>query len=267
VNVGVESFVDIHCHLLPGIDDGASNMDESFAMAKIAVADGIETIICTPHQCGNHAHNLGDDIRSAVVLVQEALNHAAIPLTVLAGADVRIEAGLVEQIARGEVLSLADLRQHVLLELPHELYIPLEPLLGRLKTSGMVGILSHPERNQGIIDRPQLVRPLVEAGGLMQITAGSLVGTFGEPIRKLSEQLLTGGLVHFIATDAHGAHSRRPLMQRAFLRAVELVGEQYALEICCQNPRAVAMGKVIRQGVRSASTRRLRGWFSGRKTA
>ena len=95
----------------------------------------------------------------------------------------------------------------------------------------------------------------------MQITAGSLVGTFGEPIRKLSEQLLTGGLVHFIATDAHGAHSRRPLMQRAFLRAVELVGEQYALEICCQNPRAVAMGKVIRQGVRSASTRRLRGWF------
>ncbi len=265
--MGVESFVDIHCHLLPGIDDGASSMDESLVMAEMAVADGIETIICTPHQCGNHAHNLGDDIRSAVVLVQEALNHAAIPLTVLAGADVRIEAGLVEQIARGEVLSLADLRQHVLLELPHELYIPLEPLLGRLKTSGMVGILSHPERNQGIIDRPQLVRPLVEAGGLMQITAGSLVGTFGEPIRKLSEQLLTGGLVHFIATDAHGAHSRRPLMQRAFLRAVELVGEQYALEICCQNPRAVAMGKVIRQGVRSASTRRLRGWFSGRKTA
>ena len=267
VTVGVESFVDIHCHLLPGIDDGASSLEESLAMAKMAAADGIETMICTPHQCGNYACNRGDDIRTAVAELQIALERDGVPISVLAGADVRIESNLIEQVARGEVLSLADRRQHILLELPHELYIPLEPLLAELKSAGMVGILSHPERNQGIISQPALVRPLVEMGGLMQVTAGSLIGAFGEPIRRLSEQLLTEGLVHFIATDAHGVRSRRPLMRRAFDRAAELVGEQTALKICAQNPQSVALGDEVRGGVQPTTERGLRGWFSRRKTA
>jgi len=267
VTVVVESFVDIHCHLLPGIDDGASSLEESLAMAKMAAADGIETMICTPHQCGNYACNRGADIRTAVAELQIALERNGVPISVLAGADVRIESNLIEQVARGEVLSLADRRRHILLELPHELYIPLEPLLAELKSAGMVGILSHPERNQGIISQPALVRPLVEMGGLMQVTAGSLIGTFGEPIRRLSEQLLTEGLVHFIATDAHGVRSRRPLMRRAFDRAAELVGEQTALKICAQNPQSVALGDEVRGGVQPTTERGLRGWFSRRKTA
>lgn len=236
-------------------------------MAKMAAADGITTIICTPHQCGNYACNRGDEVRVAVEDLRSALDKAGIPLAVLAGADVRIESDLMEQIASGDVLSLADCRRHVLLELPHELYIPLEPVHAALKSAGMVGILSHPERNQGIIDRPELVRPLVEMGILMQITAGSLMGTFGESIRKLSEELLTQGLVHFIATDAHGLRSRRPLMRRAFDRAVELVGESCALAICSRNPQAVALGEEVPGGVVSVHGRGIRGWFSRRQVA
>ena len=236
-------------------------------MAKMAAADGVTTVICTPHQCGNYACNRGDEVRAAVEDLRSALDRAGIPLAVLAGADVRIESDLMEQIASGDVLSLADCRQHVLLELPHELYIPLEPVHAALKSAGMVGILSHPERNQGIIDRPELVRPLVELGILIQITAGSLMGTFGEPIRNLAEELLTRGLVHFIATDAHGLRSRRPLMRRAFDRAVELVGASSALDICSRNPRAVALGEEVPSGVVSVPGRGMGGWFSRRRVA
>ena len=258
-------FIDIHCHLVPAIDDGASTWDETLAMAKMAVADGIGTIICTPHQCGNYASNRGEDIRVAVGQLQQVLDRAKIPLAVLPGADVRIESNLIQQLLSGDVLTLADQSRHVLLELPHELYFPLEPVLTGLRKHRMVGILSHPERNQGILQRPEIVASLVEAGCLMQITAGSLMGTFGEAIQKVAEQLLTKGLVHFIATDAHGIKARRPMIRRAFQRATELVGEDLAMDICCRNPRCVADGRDCRDGVQATVQRGWRGLFSRRK--
>jgi len=262
-----ESFVDIHCHLLPGIDDGARDLNESLAMARLAVADGISTVICTPHQGGNYCCNRGAVIRRAVAQLQTALEEAEIPLEVLPGADVRIDSDLVSQLMSGEIVSLGDHRRYVLLELPHELYLPLESLHANLKAVGVTGILSHPERNQGIMDRPDLVRPLVESGVLMQITAGSLVGTFGARIQKLSVDLLRKGLVHFISTDAHGVKKRRPLLYRAYQQAVELVGEDAARTICCRNPRAVAENQEISGGVQTTVGRGWRGLFSRRTAA
>ena len=239
------SFVDIHCHLLPGIDDGAEDWDATLAMARMAVADGIGTIIVTPHQQGNFAQNRGDDIRRRTAELQQVLTQADIPLTVLPGADVRIEEGMVERLASGEVLSLADKRKHVLLELPHELYFPLEPLLVMLRRQGIEGVLSHPERNRGILSRPDLVPPLVKAGCLMQVTAGSLMGTFGPDPQQMAEWMLSQGLVHFLATDAHSPTKRRPLMQRAYQRACELAGEETARELCFDNPSQVARGEPV----------------------
>src|SRR5690242_10241412 len=146
-----EPFVDIHCHLTPGIDDGAKDWEQSLEMARMAVADGIGVMICTPHQLGNFSSNSGEIIRTRVAELQSFLDEHKVPLRVLPGADVRIESDLVNRVRRGEVVSLADRRKHVLLELPHELYIPLDRLLEELNSAGMVGILSHPERNQGIL--------------------------------------------------------------------------------------------------------------------
>jgi protein-tyrosine phosphatase len=106
----------------------------------------------------------------------------------------------------------------------------------------MVGILSHPERNQGLLKHPRLIAPLVQRGCLMQITCGSLLGTFGPACSGLAEWMLREGLVHFLATDAHGSTARRPLMGRAFQRAQELVGYDLARDLCCGNPAAVADG-------------------------
>jgi protein-tyrosine phosphatase len=256
----IPPFVDIHCHLLPGIDDGASSLDESLAMARMAVEDGIGTIVATPHQLGNFSENRGEEIRRRVAELQTSLVEHDIPLTLLAGADVRIESGMLDGLRSGDVVSLADRRKHVLLELPHELYMPLEPLLVELGRRHMVGVLSHPERNMGLIQQPELLGPLVDRGCLMQVTAGSLCGTMGPKSQKLAEQMVGDGLVHFVATDAHGIRSRRPLLQRAFDRVRELTDEETAVDLCCRNPACVAAGRDVPAGRRHAPRRR-RGWL------
>lgn len=264
------AFTDIHCHLVPGIDDGSQSLEESLEMARIAVAEGIQTIIATPHQLGNYAGNSGDTIRDHVATLQQQLQSHGINLQVLPGADVRIEDTMIAGLRDGSVLSLGDLRKHVLLELPHELYFPLEGVIQELRQIGMDSILSHPERNQGILREPQLVAELVNAGCFMQVTAASLIGTFGPTCQQFSEWMLNNGLVHFIATDAHGHKARRPLMRRTYQRVTELVGQATAEAICCVYPNAVAQGQQfpipqIPKATKSARPRR--GWFGRRESA
>lgn len=251
------SFVDIHCHILPQIDDGARNWEESLAMARLAVAEGIRTIIATPHQLGNYGRNRGETIRAQAAALNHRLEEHSIPLEILPGADVRIEPDLVSRIRSGEVLSLADGRGYVLLELPHEVYFPLDRLLGELQGAGMAGILSHPERNQGILGQPRVLEGLLERGCLMQITAGSLVGTFGTQSQAMAERMLLQGMVHFVATDAHGPKARRPLMRRAYDRVAQLVGEETAHHVCSVNPACVvANRRLAKTGSRSAAASR-----------
>ncbi|MBX3434795.1 MAG: hypothetical protein KF847_15870 [Pirellulales bacterium] len=268
-------FTDIHCHLLPGVDDGAADLAASLAMAGLAVADGTRTIVVTPHQLGNFAHNHGDDIRRWTCELQTALDDAGLALEILPGADVRIDDGMVHKLLSGEVLTLGDHGRHVLLELPHETYLPLEGLLAELKRHGITGILSHPERNRGLLNEPELLPDLVEAGCLMQVTAGSLVGTFGADSQRLSEWMLRQGLIHVLASDGHSPRSRRPLLRRSFDRAAEIVGRDVAETICSINPALVAAGRDVPAGrlqpARRTTSAAPRGWrslfSSRRKTA
>jgi protein-tyrosine phosphatase len=257
-----EPFVDIHCHMLPGIDDGAKSLDEALAMAEMAVADGIGTIVATPHQLGSHAKNTGEAIRAAATAFQRELERRQIPLQVLPGADVRIEPDLPRKIRTGEVVSLGDHRRHVLLELPHDVYVPLDRLLADLAATGLVGILSHPERNRGILSQPDVLRPLVERGCLLQVTAASLLGTFGSQPEKLATSLIEQGLVHFVSTDAHSTHGRPPKLRAAFDRIVELAGEDAARDVCCRHPAAVAAGGIVTPGCRRPVRRTWTGWLS-----
>jgi len=254
------TFVDIHCHLLPGIDDGAKSWDDALAMARLAVDDGTTTIIATPHQLGSFGHNDGDDIRRLVAELQRRLIDAQIPLKVLAGADVRIESYMVERITAGDVLTLGDHRRHVLLELPHELYFPIDPVLEELARRKLAGILSHPERNAGILRQSGVLAPLVEAGCLMQITAGSLCGGFGAICQEFAEWMLSQRLVHFVATDAHSPRSRRPLMRRAFERICELTDIETATDLCSRNPSRVVNGHNVPSGERTSVPTKRRWW-------
>jgi len=262
------SFVDIHCHLLPGIDDGPRDWDESLAMARLAVEDGTTTIVATPHQLGSFGANRGDDIRARVTELQERLDAAAIPLRVLPGGEVRIEPGMTNGLVHGDVLTLGDHRRHVLVELPHDICLPLEPILDDLSRRKMVGILAHPERNHGILRRPEALAPLVDAGCLTQITAGSLGGTFGPEAEELAEWLLAEGLVHFVASDGHGSRSRRPIVRRAHDRVAAITDQQTADDLCCHNPDRAAKGQSVRPGRRlQVQSRRRQRWWARRAVA
>jgi len=259
--VSLPPFVDIHCHLIPGIDDGAEDAAISLAMARMAAEDGVRTIICTPHQAGNFSANKGDIVRSAVRRTQQMLRERGVPLKLLPGGDVRIESDMIAGLRRGDLLTLGDHGRHVLLELPHELYFPLQPVLKQLERHDMVGILSHPERNQGILRQPEVLAPLVDAGCLMQVTAGSICGSFGDEIADFSAWMLEEGMVHFVATDAHGVDTRRPIMSEAFDIVCEISGEDIAERLCCHNPAQVAMGEDVEPGFVRERRRTLAGWF------
>jgi len=235
-------------------------------MARMAVADGITAVIATPHQLGSYGHNQGGDIRARVAQLNDELTKRGISLQVAPGADVRIEEDMLAGLRSGRVLTLADKGKHVLLELPHELYFPLDEVLTQLRRYQFTGILSHPERNQGLLKQPQLIQPLVESGCLMQVTAGSLLGAFGPASQQMAQWMVEQRLVHFLATDAHGPRSRRPLIERAYDRACELVGVDIAQRICCENPRAVWDGhqvEVFRRRTVAAGWR----WMSWRRAA
>jgi len=184
---------------------------------------------------------------------------------VLPGADVRIDQGMIEGLKNGSVMTLGDRGRHVLLELPHEMYFPLEPVLDDLARAGMVGILSHPERNQGLLKQPSLVPTLVDYGCLMQVTAGSLTGTFGPNSQNMAEWMLNEGLVHFLSTDAHGPRAPPTADGPGVQHAAETVGEETAIDLCCRNPAAVAAGKDVEAVCRKPQRSGLASWFTWRK--
>lgn len=208
-------------------------------MAKIAAADGIGTVVVTPHQLGGYPNNTPAIIRERTARLQQLLVQQGIEIRLLPGADVRIEPELVGKIQADEVLTVADRGRHVLLELPHEIYIPLDGLLQELRFAGLIGILSHPERNRGILNQPNVLRRLHDQGCWFQITAGSLLGKFGLPVQKFSEWMVKQNLAHIISTDAHGPRSRMPVLGKAFQQVIPWIGQSKAIDLCCRNPASV----------------------------
>lgn len=262
-----EPFADIHCHILPGIDDGAKDWDDTLAMARLAADDGTSTIIATPHQLGSWAQNRGDEIRALVDECNERLSAEKIPLSVLAGGEIRIEQGLIESLVTGELVTLGDHRRHVLLELPHELYLPIDGLMQELAARRIAVVLAHPERNEGLLRQPDLAVDLVEAGCLTQLTAGSVCGTMGSHVCDMAEWMITEGLVHIVSTDAHSPRVRRPLMSRAYDRICALVDVETANDLCSRNPGRIAAGRSIEAGRREVRRRRRTSWWSLRRSA
>jgi protein-tyrosine phosphatase len=251
---------DTHCHLLPGLDDGPKSWQITLAMARLAVAEGIQTVVATPHQLGRYESNTAKCIRAVAAEAQQRLDNAAIALTVLPGADVRVREDLPELVKRDEVLTLADNHKYLLLELPHNIIIPLESLLCRLRHVGIRCILSHPERHRPLMHKLDLVRSWVQQDCLIQLTSGSITGHFGPIVQRMSRRLLDAGLVHLVATDAHDMACRLPLVGEAYRRACRWIGEPAAEKLFVINPRAVVRGEAINASNSQPKQKPLRWW-------
>jgi protein-tyrosine phosphatase len=232
-------LIDLHCHLLPGIDDGSKNLAISLDMARMAAADGITTIVCTPHILPTVYDNGGPQIKAAVTLLQEALSSADIPLRLLSGADVHLVPDLLAGLKNGRILTLAGSR-YLLLEPPHHVMPPqFDDCIFRLQSAGYVAILTHPERLSWIEPQYALVRRMVRNGLWVQLTAGSLTGRFGQGPRYWAERMLDEGLCHVIATDAHNISSRPPHLSKAEGMVEQRLGAAEAANIFRIRPRGV----------------------------
>ncbi len=241
----VSGYVDIHCHILPGVDDGAASLSDALEMARMASADGVRIIVATPHASHEYPALPIPDVFERVRRLQEAIDGLRLPLTILPGADVHICESLAAQLKQRQVLTVADTGRYLLLELPHDIYIPFDQLLEELKSIGTRVILTHPERNRGIQADVSVLWHLVHHGCLMQVTAGSILGEFGRDVKAMTLRLLKHRLVHFVATDAHSPKHRKPLLHEAYRAVCALTDESYADKIFKQFPAAIVEGKPI----------------------
>lgn len=210
-------MIDIHCHILPGMDDGAVNLEESMIMANLAVKAGITTIIATPHHKNGKNENRKKEILAHTVALNQALQSKNIPLTILPGQEPRIHRDLLLKYQQDEILSLNNNGKYILIELPPN-YVPsyTEQLLFEVQINGLTPVIVHPERNQVIQKYPNLLYEFVRRGACAQVTTASLIGRFGKKIKKITLDLIDANLVHFIASDAHNISYRTYWMKEAY---------------------------------------------------
>jgi len=201
-------MIDIHCHVLPGIDDGAKDEADAIAMAQQAVNSGISTVIATPHHKNRTYENEKSFIQKDVLRLNQLFEESNIPLDVLAGQEVRIFGEIVEDFEKGEIQTLND-SKYLLLEFPSD-SVPqyAEQLIFDIQRAGMTPVIAHPERNRDLYTDPNRLYELISQGALAQLTSGSLSGVFGKEINQVSHQMLEHNLVHFIASDAHNVDTR-----------------------------------------------------------
>lgn len=241
-------MIDIHCHILPGVDDGPEKMDESVAMAKAAAADGITKIIATPHINGNtsvlseNSALLAGAFRQAVSALNRRLAGEEVSVTIFPGAEINIT--LIDSVP------LSGLRlngtRYLLIEFPHT-HLPANAcnVIFKLILNGYRPILAHPERNPSVYENPKKLMALREIGALVQITADSLSSASDPDIRHCARYLLKKGTVDFIASDAHSATSRPPVLSAAHRVAARLIGRAKAADLFHGHPMALLKDAAI----------------------
>ncbi|MCM3216414.1 tyrosine protein phosphatase [Niallia taxi] len=220
-------MIDIHCHILPGVDDGPVTIQESMLMAREAVAEGISTIIATPHHRNNKFENKKNQILEHVSEFNSLLDKENIPLTILPGQENRIFGELLEDFQKGEILTLAN-SDYLFIEFPTS-SVPryANRLLYEIQTEGITPIIVHPERNKEVLNNPDILYNFVKNGILTQVTAASVAGYFGKSIKKFSLQLIENNLTHFLASDAHNTTNRTFALNEAYNLVENLLGIEY----------------------------------------
>lgn len=207
----------MHCHILPGVDDGSEDMKESLNMARKAVEAGITHLFATPHHLNEKYVNVKSDIIDRAMRLNESLKQNNIPLTIHLGQEVRIHRDIFTSLEKEEILTLDDNGTYLLLELPSG-RVPAytQEVIYELLLKGITPIIVHPERNKELIANHKLLFELVQEGALTQITSGSIIGNFGKGIQSFSKKIMEHNLAHFIATDAHNIGSRGFTLHQAY---------------------------------------------------
>lgn len=233
-------MIDIHCHILPNLDDGPEDLDAALKMAKVAEKDGIDTIIATPHCCNGVYNNVINDISQACAILNGALVAKKIKVRILPGAEVRLTPELIDNHANGHLMTMADSLRYLLVELPQMFIVEsVINVLEQLREKGIQVIIAHPERNMAILNNINAVNLLAYSGASMQLTADSLTGKYGPEIARAAEVIVSMDGTHFVASDAHDARVRRPVLSKAIKKLKKIVGSSRTDEIVYENPQLI----------------------------
>jgi protein-tyrosine phosphatase len=231
--------IDIHCHLLPGIDDGPSTPQEALALARALVADGVTQVVVTPHVYPGRYENWRTSIADEFENFQALLAAEGIGLGLLWAGEVRLTPEVLDLLARNELPFLGEVGGYrtMLLEMPDN-QVPLGALnfVRHLLAAHIRPVIVHPERNRGVMEKPDRLRPLVEAGCYVQLTAGSLTGHFGPRAQAVATELIQRSQAHAVASDAHNLGGRQPRMREAAAWLTKHFGAATARELTVLGP-------------------------------
>lgn len=240
-------LIDLHSHILPGIDDGARDLAMSVEMARIAIADGIQLMACTPHITPGVYDNDTGRIENAIIELRQVLEDEQLELELVMGADIHVSPEMGEQIIQGFWPRLGGTR-YFLFEPPHRIMPPhLARFANGLLNQGLVPILTHPERLTWIEPNYDVICELGKLGVLVQLTAGSITGAFGKRAQYWSDRMLDENRVDIIASDAHNISGRPPILSRARDEIARRFGDEFALRLVDSNPRNVLNDQMLPQ--------------------
>jgi protein-tyrosine phosphatase len=244
-------MIDLHCHILPDIDDGPRTWEKSLEMAKLAAGDGIRTLVATPHLFRHRTVNLREvnekqDIFQKIEALRARLAEAQIPLEILAGCDFPLSWESLQLLEQDRVITINDNGRYLLLELPDMSMPPAtEEICYTLQCRGITPIITHPERHLVIQERPEKLQRLLDLGCLAQLTAGSLTGLFGRRVAKLSRTLVQKGNIHLLASDAHSCRGRTPRLREAVALLARIIGKDEAMAMVTTIPAKIIRGETV----------------------
>lgn len=240
-------MIDLHSHILPGIDDGAPDLATALELSKIAVNDGITHMVCTPHIHPGRYDNTLETIQQALNELQAGLIEQHIDLVIHAAAEVRFGMELMVSVKQQSIPFLGEWQGKpvLLLEFPHgEIPFGAERLTAWLLQQGIKPMIAHPERNKGLLRAPEKLKPFLEQGCLLQVTAGAVAGRFGQAVQELAYKLLKEDVVTILASDAHNIEHRPPVLSQGRDAAAALIGEAAAQRLVVDNPLHIIQSKL-----------------------
>lgn len=240
-------MIDLHCHILPGLDDGAQNLEEAVEMAGIAERDGIEKIVATPHFFRNtFVHKDLGIIEERCRELSRALEAKNIKVEILGGAEVHISHNLIDEIRKNRSYLVLNRTSYMFVEFPSDhIFSGIKELFFELMSEGIMPIIAHPERNSVFARNPSFLYELVQMGALTQANSGSFSGIYGSRAEEAVFRFLELNLIHFIGSDGHNVRSLAPRLSEAVKRVGMVIGEDRARALVADNPRAVLEDKDI----------------------
>lgn len=240
-------MIDLHCHILPGLDDGAKSLEEAVEMARIAEEEGIERIVATPHLFReNYLYEDLGIIEEKRKELHRALEAGNIHVQLFCGAEVHIAHNLMEEIRKNRSSLVINRSSYMFVEFPsRHVFSGVKELFFELMSEGIIPIIAHPERNSVFVRNPSFLYELVQMGSLAQANRGSLSGIYGREAEQAVCRFLEMNLIHFIGSDGHNTNALAPRLSEAKKMAEGIIGKEGAMALVKDNPGAVLEDKEI----------------------